>query len=155
VTSTKINTEAIIEWVHALESGDYEQTQGSLAALVDTQDGRHWKYCCLGVACVADNLDPTHADPDDMDDVADDGRYFFADNGTLPEPVSAWLGLGDDNPVLDVPDDLQGREPFYQAAEQAGRVGPEASATTLNDTYRFTFVEIARCIRFTYGLDES
>jgi hypothetical protein len=43
-----INKEAMLEWVEALESGKFRQTDGTLSNL---EPGGHVSFCCLGVAC--------------------------------------------------------------------------------------------------------
>lgn len=40
----------IKNWIAALRSGDYEQGQGQLCILPDSEDDTP-QYCCLGVAC--------------------------------------------------------------------------------------------------------
>lgn len=39
------------EWVKALRSGYYRQTQGQLSSRYSNEHG-HYQYCCLGVACL-------------------------------------------------------------------------------------------------------
>jgi hypothetical protein len=39
------------EWVKALRSGYYRQTQGQLSSHDSDKHG-HYQYCCLGVACL-------------------------------------------------------------------------------------------------------
>lgn len=67
----RINRELKEQWVGALRSGLYEQTQEVL------RDGN--SYCCLGVLC--DLIDPFNWTPDD--EIREDG--FTWDTSTNPE----------------------------------------------------------------------
>lgn len=124
------NKENIRKWVTALRSGEYEQGTGSL--------NENGKKCCLGVACEVmlteqpDSLQVGEASTGD-----NEGEFrvtYDGEGGYLPHSVMTWLGFDHINPVL-------------------MREGPEnhpVSATTLNDTLRLTFPEIADAIEKTY-----
>jgi hypothetical protein len=83
-------------WIDALLSGEFEQGKHTL----QTTDG---KYCCLGVLCEVYRRETgrgewkSHASPC--------GAYFEVDGhkgrGVLPDPVMAWAGLREENPVID------------------------------------------------------
>jgi hypothetical protein len=77
------------KWVKALRSGEYNQTTGVLA----DQDG----YCCLGVACnlyQAENDDLEVEKNEKSNAVGRELTYTFdGESGTLPDKVTNWLGL--------------------------------------------------------------
>lgn len=110
------------EWVEALESERYQQTQSQLRC----GDA----FCCLGVAC--DLYDKaggaghwsTCADPNIFVFTAEDGADD-EESYTLPDPVADWLGIE--------------RKQTFKACL------PEALAL-LNDA-GFSFKEIAKFIR--------
>ena len=69
------------EWVAALRSGNYKQTQGILRR----DDG----YCCLGVACEISGLA-------EWKEVSGDSETFYIyldKNDRLPSEVSSYYGI--------------------------------------------------------------
>lgn len=132
---------AITIWAEYLESGNYPQATGALAVY----ENDDWSYCCLGVAALTAGMTPVDepVEPDDEFCQFDGGGTY------LPNAARRWLGLDsfDDNPVLEIPPDLQGRMPTMLGYDPADH---DATAADLNDVYGFTFAEIARCVRYTY-----
>lgn len=51
----------MLDWVAALESGEYKQTEGTLKR--DLEDGT-FGYCCLGVLCEINNVEVGPVDPE-------------------------------------------------------------------------------------------
>lgn len=80
LTDEQVNN--IREWVEALESGEYAQTDGALRHT----DG----YCCLGVEC--DLYAKKHEDWVWNDSLQFMGKYSEYD-GDLPIPVQEYVGL--------------------------------------------------------------
>lgn len=140
------NKTNILKWAEALESGQYPQATGALAAYLHTDNDEPPTigYCCLGVACIiaANNgIDLTnhtnHNDPTHDDDTTDHNLFWFADHDSdLPEAVQQWLGIDDSDPQLITAD------------------GSTRRAITLNDDNHYTFTEIAAAIRRTYLTNE-
>lgn len=125
------NKENIRKWVTALRSGEHEQGTGSL--------NENGKKCCLGVACIVAaserpdfiqvGEEPTHDNPEGGYRVTYDGE-----GGYLPTSVVGWLGLDTINPHVGIaPDD-----------------GRRLTATMANDTYHWSFSDIANAIEKTY-----
>ena len=109
-----------MKWADALESGEYEQTQGAL------REGD--SFCCLGVLCnlhaqakpkIAANEHKT--------------KYYMGHEGELPPEVMAWAGVKSDE------------GDFYVK----GSDEPQ-SLINMNDTERLTFPKIAKVIRKHY-----
>lgn len=84
-------------WIEALESGKYEQGQGTLRE----EDS----FCCLGVLC---DLYHDEVDDEDWCYVEDDqwnpeGYFTFLDNSdVLPQAVMDWAGMDSANPIVNV-----------------------------------------------------
>lgn len=89
------------KWIAALESGEYEQGQGSLR-----KDG---KFCCLGVLCevaIQEGVEVTVTHNSEID------KYYYEGNGAvLPETVldwadmySVWGRFGDGDDLADLND---------------------------------------------------
>lgn len=125
---TKLNKEAILEWVEALESGRYQQTTGTLAQY--EKDGSVG-YCCLGVACdvFKDRLGL---------EVDTNGNRITFDHtlASLPVAVAKFLGLS----VTEV---------FWNKQERYVQLAQ------LNDTYNLTFQEIAAILRANFLSEET
>lgn len=128
-------------WVEALRSGEYRQGVGRLAKKVD---GRK-EHCCLGVLCdlavkagvvferetLPISSNPWYAN------YAFDESYEI----TLPEVVSEWAGLQDDNPSVEAA--------LYKSEDDDDEYVPidgEYSLAELNDSGNYTFEQIADLI---------
>lgn len=122
-----MNLKNIRTWHDKLLADEYVQTAGTLRADSESKDGQY-EHCCLGVACDL-------AAPHRWNDHDHDGN-----ESVLSDPAMRWLGVEDRNPKLLIPEHLR--------RIAGGR--DEAPATFLNDTYAFTFTEIAECIKETW-----
>lgn len=129
------NVEALLEWVHALESGDYEQASHGLAFRDD--EAGDVSYCCLGVACdvFADRLGLPRVGGVGTLGWKDDSVGYF---DTLPKSIVEFLGIGSCDPSLVEPGSLR-RMP----------------ASRWNDEEEKTFTEIAAMIRHTFRLPDE
>lgn len=106
------------KWVAALESGDYEQTDGVLKS----KSG--FEYCCLGVACEVYRQETglgRWTEEHRFSASAEDAR-----TATLPNRVMEWLGIND----------------AYGTYDDGYK-----SLTDHNDHDKFTFKEIAEIIK--------
>lgn len=110
---TKMKPEVKSNWVEALESGDYEQTDGGLCKL----DEAGGKFCCLGVLSELAVKSGENVIKDD----GDFGHYVLYDGEEefLPQSVAMWAGLDDDNPRVD----REVAREEIQAAFEAGDIG--------------------------------
>lgn len=127
------NRANILLWVQALESGKFQQ--GHTVLKSRRVDGDHWRYCCLGVACELAiehgvQVQTAMVPYGSVTHVAFDGQHGF-----LPQSVVDWLGVDHPNPLV--------------------RLGDWVTAVEANDRRRFTFLEIARCLRATYVKEEG
>lgn len=126
------NREVIEKWVAALESGEYQQVEGALRK----DDG----FCCLGVLCElaveANVIEPAEHNGEDW--------LYDEIQGSLPEPVWNWAGVGDEDPFLRPLKPLPGETVQFPVA-----------ASGWNDTYGKTFPEIAAMIRHTFLENEQ
>jgi len=114
------------QWIEALRSGEYSQTQEELRNL--------YGYCCLGVLC--DLYSKTKGENYWKETSRGSGCYYFEslpdqyEYGTLPQNVSEWAGLGGvDNPVVEY-----GEEKVVAISD-------------LNDRERLSFNQIAAIIQ--------
>lgn len=129
------------EWLEALRSGDYQQGRGRLKLL-------NGSYCCLGVLCL---IHGRHQEKVADFAIDENGvwHYTFDYDGktfktnVLPGPsIYEWAGLNKvtkKNLQLKVPRPDDG-EDYVTTPSPAGFL------STLNDTYRFSFPEIANYI---------
>lgn len=129
-------------WLEALRSGVYEQTNMYLS--------RNGKYCCLGVLCelavagdvatrIGDNT-VTYVGIASVD----------ASSKILPNSVTTWAGLLSENPTIyiyadDIPEDRIGTFATLSRPRLTddGKTFYATTLAELNDTYHFTFSEIA------------
>lgn len=116
----------IKSWHDDLLYGGHIQAKGKL----ETADGG---FCCLGRTCVLAGCRRR---------LSWSGRIQYDDNSvSLPQRAMDWLGVDDSSPVLKIPTHLQHKKPPSRHEETAYR---------LNDSFNFTFPEIAECIRETW-----
>ncbi|MEU9871081.1 hypothetical protein AB0C87_24840 [Actinomadura sp. NPDC048021] len=111
-------------WATALESGRFKQGKGKLEA-----GGEH---CCLGVLCrvaIENGLDIRVEPYEHSIETGEKPTAFDDATNYPPESVEKWAGFDTDNPMVEV--------------EELGAV----SLVSLNDTYGYTFEEIAKLIR--------
>ncbi len=82
------------QWIEALRSGEYSQTQNQLK--------NHYGYCCLGVLCdlySKANENGLWIEEENLFHFETfEGEYEYS---TLPTDVCKWAGLDDDNPVVE------------------------------------------------------
>jgi len=94
-----MNPKIKAEWVAALRSGQYQQSEG---ALRDAND----KYCCLGVLCEIarkHEVDLIVTGPhDDYEDGFSNNWVYDGTDELLPDAVVEWAELDSDNPEVQV-----------------------------------------------------
>ena len=117
------------EWVRALESGEYKQTDNTLRRM--RPDGTY-TYCCLGVACdiLVKRGIGKWDDASSSCYVADDNDSARVD---LPHSVQVAFGLSGGSGELEKP------------VEEAGIYA--STLIALNDTARYNFKQIAEVIK--------
>jgi hypothetical protein len=88
-----MNSQIKQQWIAALTSGEYQQTQGKLK-----NDN---SFCCLGVLC--DLYSKKTGIPwQQKDGEPIDSYRFYNETELLPLTISNWAGLGDiDNPIVE------------------------------------------------------
>lgn len=83
------------QWVAALRSGEYKQTDGTLHRTAGDDEG----YCCLGVLCdIAVKAGVIRSLNEGSREVFETGTGWEA--GVLPAKVQRWAGLDSDNPMV-------------------------------------------------------
>lgn len=90
-------------WLEALRSGDFQQTAGQLFSKTKNA------YCCLGVACRIAGLPSYEVERDEELSVyfgVQGEEYNASSYLTLPTAGREWLGVSDENPAIDFPEDL-------------------------------------------------
>lgn len=121
----RINVKNGRKWVRALRSGEYVQGTAQLR----TGGPDAFKHCCLGVA--TDLYDPELCNQS-------------ACHGVMPGEVADWLGLTDLDPYLYV------GEAEAPRGRGLTRTTEEQHASVLNDSWDFTFEQIADAIERTW-----
>jgi hypothetical protein len=168
-----VNKERLTKAVEALESGQYRQTQGTLARVLVAGDDetRQEAYCCLGVFCevaLADGLEL---------DISYDGnrKVYHGSASVLPLRVAKYYGLSDNPPL-----NYGGLEAFESGeldtflskeydSEHGSLIKAKQgyrkllidcphhvlSAATLNDVAEWNFIKIAKAFRRTFLNDQT
>lgn len=117
-----MNPEVKAAWVAALRSGKYQQGKNYLAL--------EGKFCCLGVLCelaLKHGIITTHFN-------SENGTgYYEGKHSSLPNSVSAWLGVDKEIESVMVFDED----------------GDEQDVINLNDSKGYTFAMIADAIERT------
>ena len=129
-----MNVDMMLEWAAALESGQYKQGHGRLHYL-DEETRQLDRHCCIGVAClIFGNRVGIHRTGTmwrwDKDGVT--GHSF-------PIPLHKELFPG--SYLLQIPEAIQLKHNMANVT-----IGDPAY---LNDTWEFSFEDIAACIRYT------
>lgn len=107
------------EWLRALESGNFKQTQESLYNKID---GKSYGYCCLGVACQLNGFTKAKDDRSGM---------IVPDNIKLKERFI---------PNSEVPNTFFEKEFNFKK-------GTTDACVDMNDSSRMTFKQIAKKLR--------
>lgn len=147
-------------WVAALRSSQWEQGANRLA----TSRGDRWRFCCLGVACevaIADGLG-LHVEVvhDRHLGMCRSYEGFPGTNKsevTLPDTMQLWLGVDDDNPVLQIPSNVREWMHDRIQADTELDLDPDTKvvgATDLNDEWGMPFRLIADCVEYTFLRDD-
>ena len=129
----KVDYEFIRAWAEDLETTAAPQAKGALCKKV----GQRWGYCCLGRAEVVAGT-KTIVD-NNVRKIFLDAGFHTSQAGVLTSNTASRIGL--DNPHLRI-------TPALRNKIIDGR--SKAYATELNDEFKFTFREIAECIRYTW-----
>ena len=134
-----MNKENMIKWAEALESGKYNQCDGALRQKEDNK----YRYCCLGVAEV---LAGSEFNSNNSITYFNDMGHEENEEEYLSPAGKEWLGVDEQNPDLRVPSMLYDDDMCESEY---------IAASILNDSYEFTFEEIAKCIRHTVENDSG
>lgn len=138
-----MNPEIKDRWVRALRSGDYNQTSFRLS----DENGD----CCLGVLCKIAEQDQVVFASVSSGDSSYGVTYHSKidaddrDNAVPPTAVASWAGLSDANPYVDIPVSMFDPDGAPIAVTSDGNTA-RTSLADLNDTYKFTFDQIADII---------
>ena len=125
-----------IKWAHALRSGNYSQTAGSLCVGYDYKNGEGYKmrHCCLGVLC------ELAAEEGVVDAIVVENRKLF-DGKTdyLPDIVREWAEMNAANGLIDF------------SISPSLTETKELSLSAMNDN-KHNFEEIANIIEMHWDL---
>jgi hypothetical protein len=126
-----MNKEFVLEWIEALESGEYRQGRGSLRTYDD-------KYCCLGVAC--DLLVQKDVLPEW--ELHPAGDVYISDGmaASLSDEACEYIGF----------EDYGGIPSSFGVLPKPVKVSYTRTVYDLvqaNDTFELSFKEIARILR--------
>jgi hypothetical protein len=130
--------EKALLWEQALRSGVYQQARGTLSRIAPQGEDETVGDCCLGVLCKVAKADGLSINVSQAT-----GRpvvYYDSHDAHLPQSVVEWADLEDNDPCLNIPPAIADAKLHRDSAE----------ASALNDSYHFTFSEIADCVRYTY-----
>jgi hypothetical protein len=137
--------EELERWVAALESGKYEQNQGSLMSNPrDDEDQR--SYCCLGVLCKVSGVDPELWD--EFTDL-ESAELWDGEKESLPYLERAQSGAAR---LLDTEENkwltVQGYENWLNLRHYFG-LSPADHCTLvgLNDASNWSFTRIAEWVK--------
>lgn len=144
-------------WAEELESGKYSQTTGRLT---EVHANGAFSHCCLGVLsemAVSAGLGIERLTGEEYDENGDVEKMYASydgERGFPPEKVREWAGLMFSNALLNIPPDIAERiyADMDPVEREAALADPEESASTLNDEHKLSFADIAKCIRYTFGV---
>ena len=92
-----MNKAVMEQWVAALRSGEYKQTEGRLRAFDDNNNQPTNCFCCLGVLCDLFAKTRTDCAWGESDDEYEDCAFVVEDIETvdkvLPQLVRRWAGM--------------------------------------------------------------
>lgn len=140
----------VLEWIEALESGEWDQTTSKLCA------GDGGSFCCLGVACEL----ATDAVGGAWTEITHRsfmlyvlGDAHLGEASTMPEIVADHYGMDTDPRVAwsafeAVCPDVAAR--FRRQTQ--GEAPQDVYLTSLNDHHQLTFEQIAKVLRTHYRL---
>lgn len=148
--STPTREELLTEWVAALRSGKYQQGREYL------HNRETNTYCCLGVVCDILTQHGILSTKDSESTGYQDGTYSRinvttfvgvdnANDQLLPQDACRALGLVEIQ-VDELEDGHASYERFDEDPEFLTEVVGSPSLSSLNDTYGFTFIQIADLI---------
>lgn len=142
-----LNKGVIRQWVAALRSGDYKQTQRKLGRV----DGDGYaSYCCLGVLCElakAEGLVQRDVAVLSLDDQV---LRYDREQCLPPRAVSHYIGDPDFDYSVGLPHGLRNNGRFYEDS------GPEEiELACLNDDHAWTFEQIADVLEANYLTGET
>lgn len=137
----------ITKWVEALESGKYRQGKNCLCS--KDEDIKRWKHCCLGVLCETLEV---------PSEIKDGMKLYGTHNAVLPPSVAKQFDLIDKSDTgsdWHIPLDTFTKKvkPKYPKLYDKFTNKHEKSyvaLSELNDTYDFSFKEIAKVLRAVY-----
>jgi hypothetical protein len=146
----------IRQWDAWLRDPSNRQTSGTLRRTDDEGDS----FCCLGGLCVLAGVEWRRGRWGASDKWIDDPLYSWlagdftngalTEAGVLPHSLARRLGV-DSNPLLAVPERLYAEKiAGNEGIHYYNKPGTPIPAARLNDDYRFTFVDIADCVRATW-----
>lgn len=118
-----VNKENVRKWVDALRSGKYKQCRSYL--------NKGDAYCCLGVACEVAFKNGVAVEIVNLNENTSNAeaiRSYNKNTIDLPTVVKEWLGFEQHSPTVRLSNN---REEFL---------------TNLNDSYKFSFEQIADLI---------
>lgn len=129
-----MNVDMMLEWAEALESGKYEQGQGRLHYM--NENNELAKHCCIGVAClIFGNRVGIHR-TGIMWRWGKDG----VTGHSFPIPLHEEL-FSAGSYLLQIPEAIQLKHNLVSVTT--------GDPAYLNDTWGFSFEDIAACIRYT------
>ena len=131
-----------LAWAEALESGEYEQTEGTLRNTILKDGVPTQAFCCLGVLC---NLHAI-AHPKIAATQDDPMMYLKADTD-LPREVMKWAGIKSKSGEFADPDGYPSKRPRSLQLDKDGDTLHETDLIGLNDNLQYTFKDIASFVR--------
>src|SRR6478736_6363757 len=129
----------VIQWITALESGEYQQGAGYMGTKGDERNPD--TYCCLGVVC---NI----AAPDEWFDHGN-GRYGFQLNDEYKDTMPTQY----EESEIELPDDLAARIGLGPNGERRDgvafwdKLNGKKNLAEANDTGTLSFTDIAASLR--------
>lgn len=103
-----MNADVKAQWVAALRSGDYQQTQGKLGRVEAVDDGEvsfPVGFCCLGVLCDLAVKEGVISGPTELEGVLRYPDGVWSESSILPADVMRWAGLDGRNPDVRTAED--------------------------------------------------
>lgn len=146
---TNVNKKNLGKLIAALRDPKNEQVNSVLRAELEDKPGK-FGYCCLGLACkisrVGKFLENTGSFLDNKTIEPSNESWRDKNSSYLTYRAQKWLGVNSSDPYIELPSDAVMANIDYR--RQHSTLPSDVSMTQLNDSWRFTFPQIADMLEY-------
>lgn len=147
---TNVNKKNLGKLIAALRDSKNKQVDSVLRGELFDQPGK-FGYCCLGLVCkisrVGKFVENTglFLDNKPVEDINNE-NWRDKNSSYLTARAQKWLGVGSSDPCIELPSDTVHKS--RKGPRDYSQLPSEVSMTQLNDSWRFTFPQIADMLEY-------